>query len=71
MKKTYSITCEPDVMARIDETAKGLGMNRSSYLTWVGTTVAKLAESDDSFSNQLAFVLTSLVSVSNSTDGEK
>lgn len=71
MKKTYSITCEPELMAQIDETAKGLGMNRSSYLTWVGLTISKLAESDESISNQLAYVFTSFFSVSSLTDTKK
>ena len=71
MKKTYSITCEPELMAQIDETANGLGMNRSSYLTWVGLTISKLAESDESISNQLAYVFTSFLSVSSLTDTKK
>lgn len=70
LKKTYSITCEPEVMAKIDETAKGLGMNRSTYLVWLGTTIGRLADSEENFTNQLAFVLTSFASASSLT-GDK
>lgn len=67
MKKTFSITCEPEIMAQIDEYAKSLGMTRSTYLTWLGTTLARVCSSEEPLGNQMAFILTSLASNSSLT----
>jgi len=47
MKKTYSISVEEETMDAIDKTAKSLGLNRSSYLTFLATSIEGLLGSQE------------------------
>lgn len=64
MKKTYSITCEPEIMARIDNTAKSLGMTRSVYMVFLAQTIEGLLGSQDQRDTQIAEVVKAAQSVS-------
>lgn len=60
MKRQYSISVEEDVMQRIDATAKSLGLNRSSYLTFLATSIEGVLGSQEQKDEQSAMVFETL-----------
>lgn len=64
MKKTYSIRCEEDIMKSIDETAKSLGLNRSSYLIFLATSIEGILGSQEHRAEQSKGIVNALSEIS-------
>jgi predicted ATP-dependent serine protease len=64
MKKTYSVRADEEVMKKIDIRAKTLGLNRSSYLLFLATSVEGILGSQDKVNKESAAVVDALSKIS-------
>jgi predicted ATP-dependent serine protease len=64
MKKTYSVRADEEVMKKIDFRAKTLGLNRSSYLLFLATSVEGILGSQDKVNKESAAVVDALSKIS-------